>query len=422
MPTSLTVSAALALLLAAGAGFALGYLFAALRGQRELRQLSVEKTRLETELGADQQHHEEQLGLLHDARDTLSQHFALLSRQALRQNSSLFLRVAEQSLKLQHARSASDLQQRQQAIGQLLEPIRDALAKTEQQLRQIEQERASAQGALAQQISALAEAETRLRRETQTLANALKRPDVRGRWGELTLKRLAELAGMVEHCDFFEQLTQRDGDTHLRPDMIVRLPDQRELVVDAKTALEGYLAAQESTNESDRKAALQRHARNLRERVRTLAAKNYWAQFPRSPDFVILFVPGEQFLTSALEHDTALLEDALRQRIILAAPTTLVALLRAVAFGWRQSAFAENAERIRELGEDLYRRIATLSEHFQVLGKGLETSVNAYNKTLGSLERQVLPAARRMSELGIQPRKDLAELNSIESAPRPPNL
>ncbi|MGF1643918.1 MAG: DNA recombination protein RmuC [Thiotrichales bacterium] len=420
MTATLTSSTLLALLLAALSGFALGYLVAALRGQRELRQLSVEKTRLETELNADQQHFEEQLGLLHDARDSLSQHFALLSRQALRTNSSLFLRLAEQSLKLQHARSASDLQQRQQAIGQLLDPIRDALTKTERQLHQIEQERATAQGALTQQLNALAEAETRLRRETQTLANALKRPDVRGRWGELTLKRLAELAGMVEHCDFYEQETQSGTDATLRPDMVVRLPDQRELVVDAKTVLEGYLAAQESTNETDRKAALQRHARNLRERVRTLAAKHYWAQFPRSPDFVILFVPGEQFLTSALDHDPALLEDALRQRIILAAPTTLVALLRAVAFGWRQNAFAENAERIRELGEDLYRRVATLTEHFQQLGKGLGTSVDAFNKTLGSLERQVLPAARRMSELGIQPRKDIAEVNPIETTPRPP--
>lgn len=405
--------------LALAGGLVIGYLASQLRAQRELRQLSIEKTRLETELAADQQHFEEQLGLLHDARDALSHQFAQLAREALGKNSGLFLRLAEQSLKAQHAQANHELLQRQQAIERVLDPIRATLERTEQRLREVEQDRASAQGQLSQQLSALAQAEAQLSRETQNLIGALKRADVRGRWGELTLRRLAELSGMVEHCDFYEQETT-GGDATLRPDMVVRMPDQRELVIDAKAVLEGYLAAEEASDETTRRDALARHARNLRERVRALAAKAYWAQFRHSPDFVVLFVPGEQFLSSALQQDPDLLEDALRQRVILASPASLVALLRAVAFGWRQSAFARNAEQIRELGEELYRRVATLTEHLQQLGKGLEASVGAFNRTLGALERQVTPAARRMSELGIQPRKDLATPDPVDSLPRAP--
>jgi DNA recombination protein RmuC len=285
-------------------------------------------------------------------------------------------------------------------------------------VRLMESERKQAYGALHKHLETLAQTQQLLHGETSKLVTALRRPEVRGQWGELTLKRLAELAGMVEYCDFYPQESVDTEDGRMRPDMVVRMPDGREIVVDVKTPLDAYLSAIEASDDSARAKHLEHHARKLRERVRELAQKAYWNQFPNAPDFVVLFIPGDQFLAAALDVDHDLLEDALKQKIILATPTSFVALLRAVAYGWRQEALAENADRIRELGEDLYQRLATFTEHLARVGSNLEGSVAAYNKAVGSLDSKVLPGARKFVEMGVTPKKVLEPPAPIELAPR----
>ncbi|MGV6860022.1 MAG: DNA recombination protein RmuC [bacterium] len=407
-------------LVAGGLGLLLGYLIASLRSQPTIRELSIDNARLSAKLDGDQRHFEEQLELLQKTRAGLSQEFAQLSQRALRNNNGLFLRLAEQSLKIQSARSVADLEQRQQSIEHLLTPIRETLEKTQHQLHQIEKEREHSFGALSEQLKLLAGSEQALRSETRNLVHALKRPDTRGRWGEMSLKRLAELAGMIEHCDFQEQVQQNGATQTLRPDMVVKLPDARQLIVDAKAPLDAYLAAIDADTEEEEKHQLQRHARQLRQRFMELAKKQYWAQFEQTPDFVIMFVPGDSFLNSALQQDPSLLEDAMQSRVILATPSSLVALLRAVAFGWRQQQFSRNAEIIRDLGQTLVHRISTLTEHLGRLGKSLNSSVEHYNKTVGSMERQVLPAAEKMSELGIETSKHPKPGEPVEKAARQP--
>jgi DNA recombination protein RmuC len=257
-----------------------------------------------------------------------------------------------------------------------------------------------------------------LAQETHNLAKALRRPEVRGRWGEITLRRLVELAGMVEHCDFQEQVHTSAEDKVIRPDMIVRMPDKRELVVDVKTPLDAYLEAVEAKDDAQRELGLKRHARNVREHIRKLSSKAYWEQFSQSPEFVILFIPGDQFLSAALNEDPDLIESALSQQIILATPTSFVALLKAVAYGWRQLALADNAEEIRRLAEDLYGRLGTFVGHLNKVGKQLSSSVDNYNRAVGSLERKVLPGARKFVELGIHPKKEIERIEAIEALPR----
>ncbi|MFP5506221.1 MAG: DNA recombination protein RmuC, partial [Gammaproteobacteria bacterium] len=264
----------------------------------------------------------------------------------------------------------------------------------------------------------MAESQRLLQGETRNLVQALRRPEVRGQWGELTLKRLAELAGMVDRCDFYEQEQVQTEAGRARPDMIVRMPDGREIVVDAKTPLDAYLSAVEAVDDVARKRELERHARKVRERVRELSAKAYWQQFRNAPDFVVLFIPGDQFLTAALDQDRTLIEDALAAKVILATPTSLVALLRAIAFGWRQDALTENAEVIRKVGEDLYQRLGTFAEHLTKMGRSLDASVAAYNKAVGSFDTRILPGARKFTELGITAKSELAEADPIERAAR----
>lgn len=402
------------------AGALIGYLAAHLRAQTRLNQLHAECASLKAELAAERGRHEERLAALEQARSQLADSFAALSREALKHNSEAFLRLAQENLSRHQSEARAELDKREKSIESLVRPIRETLEKTERQIRELEKERRQAFGSLSEQLRLVADSERLLRQETQNLVNALRRPEVRGRWGEMTLKRLAELAGMVEHCDFYEQEQLTGPEGVLRPDMVVRMPDARELVVDAKTPLDAYLSAVEARSEAERAEHLKRHARKLRERVRELAGKAYWTQFKNSPDFVVLFIPGDQFLAAALEQDPALLEDALADKVILATPTSIVALLRAVAFGWRQQTLAENAERIRGLGEELYRRLGAFTEHLARLGKALGQSVDNYNKAVGSLERQVLPGARRFTELGIHGKRPLAELNPLEKAARTP--
>jgi DNA recombination protein RmuC len=394
-------------------GALLGYGIAYMRAQSRVAVL-------ESELAAEERRGEERTAAFEEYRRQMSDSFSALASQALRHNSEEFLRLAKEHLKTVQVQASADLSQKEKAIEGLVKPIRETLEKTEAQIRAMEQAREKAFGSLSQHLQLMAEGQQRLQSETHNLVRALSRPTVRGQWGEMTLKRLAELAGMVEHCDFQEQTHRATENGAMRPDMIVRMPDARELVVDAKTPLDAYLAAAEAPDDRQREQHLKTHARKVRERMRELSSKAYWTQFKESPDFVILFIPGDQFLSAALEHDPALLEDALSNRVILATPSSLVALLRAVAYGWRQQAVAENAEKIRELGEELYKRLATFTEHLARLGKTLGTSVDHYNKAVGSLERNVMPGARRFPELGIQARKQMEEPVPLEQAPRMP--
>ena len=357
--------------------------------------------------------------IAHEAANTrLAQAFSELGNQSLKSNSDAFLKLAEQHLGVQNERAKRELGDREKAVEALVKPISDALEASKKQINELEKSRSEAYGGIREQLDAMNNSQKSLRQETQNLVNALRRPEVRGRWGEITLRRLVELAGMVEHCDFQEQVhTVKDGQI-FRPDMIVRMPDQRELVVDVKTPLDAYLEAAEAKNDSDRKIGLQRHAKNVRAHIRMLASKAYWEQFDRSPEFVILFIPGDQFLSAALNEEPDLIEYALSKHIILATPTSFVALLKAVAYGWRQLALADNAQEIRVLAEDLYGRLATFVGHMNRMGRQLASSVETYNKAVGSLERSVLPGARKFRELGVHAKKDVEKLESLDPVPR----
>lgn len=415
MSLPLFIASLAAAALMAGAA---GWLLAQLRAQREIAALRDQNTELRTTLEMERRAAEERTAGLEQARQQLVETFSALSSQALKHNTEEFLKLAGENLKQHQILAQNELTQREKAIEQMVKPIREALDKTERQIREIEKERKEAYGALHRHLETMARAQESLQGETRNLVQALRRPEVRGQWGELTLRRVVELAGMVDHCDFYEQEHVSGDEGALRPDMVVRMPDGREIVVDVKTPLDAYLSAAEAADEDSRTRELERHARKLRDRVVELSKKSYWSQFSNAPDFVVLFIPGEQFLSAALERDRTLLEDALRQKIILATPTSFVALLRAVAYGWRQQALAENADRIRELGEDLYKRLATFTEHLARVGKSIGASVEHYNRAVGSLERQVLPSARRMDELGIRARKELVELESLDKAVR----
>lgn len=396
-------------------GLLLGMLALQPRTSRLRARLAVAESRLEARALADA----ERDAMLALAEQRLGRVFDNLARRSLQDNSRDFLELARQNLEVHRSRAQGDLKAREQAVEALVAPIREALHKTERQIAAIEKDRHEAFGNIRGLLESISLSQQALSTETRNLVTALRRPEVRGQWGEMTLRRLVELAGMVEHCDFTEQAhtTSEDGGV-MRPDMIVHLAEGRQLVVDVKTPLDAYLAAVEAPDDAAREAALQRHARKVRERVRELAAKAYWSQFERSPEFVILFIPGDQFLSAALARDPGLLDEALNQHVILATPTSFVALLKAVAYGWRQVALAENARRIRDLASDLYRRLAAFTAHLSRVGRSLAGSVDAYNSAVGSLERQVLPGARRFTELGVQARRPLDELPEVEAVAR----
>lgn len=400
--------------------FALGLLVAHFVYSAPLRQARRELERLQLQLQTEEQINEERLRMLDDAQDRLHNTFAALSQRALRDNNTQFLQLAQETMGRFQVESRADLEQRQHSINHLVEPIREALAKTEQQIHQIEKERQASFGILSEQIRGMMHDQSTLRNETGRLASALRTPGIRGQWGELSLRRIAELSGMVEHCDFIEQTQRSNTERTIRPDMVIRMPDAREMIIDAKAPMDAYLDAVNADNEDSRKRHLQRHARHVREHVRVLAGKRYWEQFEQSPDFVVLFIPGEQFLGAALEQDKALLLDALNDKVILATPTTLVALLRAVAFGWKQTVLAENASKVRDLGEELHKRLTVFLDHLERLGRNLGVSVDTYNKALGSLERSVLPGVRRLSELGISSGRNITEPVPVEAIPRRP--
>jgi len=415
----LLLSVVLALLLGALAA----HLYTRTRYESKLQRLNAEKQKLDTELQLERAQLEQKLASIEESREQILESFNSLSKKAFEANSESFLQLAQQKLGIFQKQAEADLTAKEKSIETLLKPINEALQKTEYQISSIEKDRKESYGALSAQLRLVNEAQQGLRSETEQLVQALRRPEVRGQWGEMTLRRLAELSGMVNHCDFEEQAhTEVEGSNNMRPDMVVRMPEQRDLIVDAKTPLDAYLSASQCSDAKQREAHLQHHARKVRERMKELASKAYWAQFKQSPDFVILFIPGEQFLTSALDYDSKLLEDAFANRVILATPTTLVALLRSVAYGWQQAAMSKNAEEIRDLAKDLYKRLHTFGEHLQKIGKSLDTSVGHYNKAVGSLERNVLPGARKFTELGVQAKEEIANIPTIDERTRDLNL
>lgn len=388
----------------------------------QLRQALAEsqqgRTKAETRMEDVTRSLEDQKSLLTQSRQELHASFEALSGQALKQNNEAFLNLARTSFAALHAEAKGELSQRQQAIDELVKPLEESLRRYEDQLRQAEQVRQREYGGLDQQLKFMAESHQRLQQETSNLVKALRSPSVRGRWGEMTLRRVAELAGMVAHCDFLEQDTVSSIEGLLRPDMVVCLPGGRQIVVDAKTVLAAYLDAYEAQDEPQRQAHLLRHAGQVRTRMDALSLKAYWTQFAQTPEFVVLFLPGEQFLGAALEQDPTLIEDGFAQGVVLATPTTLMALLRAVAYGWRQEQLTEHAEQAGRLGKDLYERMAVLTDHLNDIGQALGKSVGAYNKAVGSLESRVLPATRKFKDLGISSDKDIALLEACDSEPR----
>lgn len=387
--------------------------------EKHIRQLEKNNAELTLTLELEQRNRGELDQLLLKTQEQLANTFNQLSNEALTRNNTHFLKLAEENLKRFQSEAKSELSSREKAIEQLVKPINEALQQTTKQIHEIEKERKESYGSLKNTIDLMTKSQQQLQSETQNLVQALRRPEVRGQWGEMTLRRLAELSGMVAHCDFFEQTHTQTETGAIRPDMIVRLPEKREIVVDAKTPLDAYLSAVQAKDDAERQRELKRHAQVIRRRVGELAKKNYWAEYTQSPEFVVLFIPGEQFLAAALEVDPALLEDSMSQNIILATPTNFIALLRAVSYGWKQQALAENAENIRELGETLYKRLATFGGHLSKLGNSLGSTVNHFNSAVGSLERQVLPGARKFTEMGISSKSEINELPPVEQQPRP---
>lgn len=403
---------------ALGIGLLLGLLVMWLIARRREHSLLGELDQAEANLKSQEALQEEREAAFELANAKLTQAFTDIANRSLQTNSDTFLKLAEQNLGTHQEKAKRELSEREKAVEELVKPIRDALQASQKQISELEKSRSEAYGSIRNQLEAMQLSQKSLTQETQNLVKALRRPEVRGQWGEITLRRLVELAGMVEHCDFVEQVHTANSDQIIRPDMIVNMPDKRQLVVDVKTPLDAYLSAAEAEDDAQRKLGLERHAKNVRAHIRLLSSKAYWKQFDESPEFVILFIPGDQFLSAALAEEPDLIEYALSEQIILATPTSFVALLKAVAYGWRQLALADNAKEIRVLAEDLYGRLGTFVTHMNRVGRQLASSVENYNKAVGSLERKVLPGARKFTELGVHSSKEIEKLESLEPVPR----
>ncbi len=390
------------------AGFALAWLLLRATWQQ----------RLETERTAAA----EKFAAWGDAQQKLSDAFRALSADALTRNNQAFLDLAKSTLGQAQESARGDLERRQQAIAELLTPMRSSLERVDSKIQDLEKSRAGAYAALHEQVRSLIETQDNLRAETGRLVTALRTPGVRGHWGEIQLRRVVEMAGMLDHCDFTSQTTIHSEEGRLRPDLLVRLPAGKTIVVDAKTPLEAYLRAMEAGDDQTRKAALADHARQVRAHMTALSRKSYWEQFDHAPEFAVMFLPGESFFSAALEHDPSLIEYGVDQNVILATPTTLIALLRAVAYGWRQEKLAENAAEISALGKELFKRLSDMGDHWSKMGKSLERAVEAYNGAMGSLETRVMVSARKFAELKTAPLGvEIGALEPVDKAVRAAN-
>jgi DNA recombination protein RmuC len=404
---------------AALAGLAIGCLIQYLLGRNRVTRLESEIAIRDAQIKSDEIRAAEQEAALATVRQSLMASFSELASESLAKTNKAFLQLAEQNFDKHHSVASAELEKREKAVEHLVKPIREALEKTAHQINEIEKTRKEAYGGIKIQLEAMTQSHDTLRSETSKLVSALRRPQVRGQWGEMTLRRLAELAGMVHHCDFSEQVHTTDSDNRgYRPDMIVRLPEQGQLVVDVKTPLDAYLDATDATDDTQRKEALKRHAANVAARVKELSGKSYMQQFEKTPEFVILFVPGDQFLTAALDEKPTLLEDALAQKVLLATPTSLIALLKVVAYGWMQLKLAENAEDIRKLAVEMQDRLGIFTGHLTTVGARLDASVKSYNKAIASLESRVLPTTRKIRELGADSGKEPVVPESIDITAR----
>jgi DNA recombination protein RmuC len=385
----------------------------------EARSLAESRQQLITQLEQQREAFASQEKLLKEAETALKDTFKSLAAETLRSNSQQFMELAKTQLEAAQAAARSDLEKRQLGIQELVKPVRESLDKVDSRIQDLERARVGAYASIAKELEGLRETQNLLRSETGNLARALRAPSVRGRWGELQLRRVVEMAGMLSHVDFVEQESAAAEGGVLRPDLKVRLPGRRTVIVDAKAPLMAYLDSLETQDDSARQSLLADHARQLRDHVKKLSLKQYWDQFDETPDFVVMFIPGEVFYSAALQADPALIEDAVGQKVILATPTTLIALLRTVAYGWRQEALAENARDIAQLGKDLYDRLTTLAGHWDAVGGGLRRAVDSYNKATASLDSRVLVAARRFRELNIGVEKDdIAPLPPVDLLPR----
>jgi DNA recombination protein RmuC len=360
----------------------------------------------------------EQRRLLEEAEKKLKEAFQSLASEALQASNKQFMDLARASFDSLQKEASGDLEQRKVAIGGMVEPLEKAVNELRVEVNKIESARQEAYGSLRTEVQQLATTSKELRQETGSLVSSLKQPQVKGKWGELTLRRAVELAGMSPHCDFLEQQSVNTEEGRLRPDMIVHLPGETQIVIDAKVPLHAFLAAVSARSDVEYREAMTQHASLVRDHINRLSAKEYWKQFEPTPEFVVLFVPGESFFSAALEQDRTLIEDAIEKRVVLASPTTLIALLRAIAYGWKQQLVAENAERIKDLGKELYDRILKFAEHLSDVAKGLERANKAYNNAVSSFDSRLVPSARKFKEMGVGS-ANVPDIDPIETSPRP---